>query len=122
LPGGIRPAGTRGATPTRPRQGLEITLLSRNKPLKEPALRVLCTLAALFLLVLMKVRFFVAGTAALLGVWLGATFVSEVPVDRYPQFGRGSVPLSAKAAKPLPRDKPATALVAEDEAPVAAFE
>ncbi|TAE78149.1 MAG: hypothetical protein EAZ65_02915 [Verrucomicrobia bacterium] len=45
----------------------------------------------------MKVRFFVTGTAALLAVWLGATFFNEVPVHRYPQFGRGSVPLSAKA-------------------------
>jgi hypothetical protein len=71
---------------------------------------------------LMKVRFFVTGTAAILGVWLGATFFSEVPVDRYPQFGRGSVPLSAKAAKPVPQQKPVAALDAEDESPVAAFE
>lgn len=71
---------------------------------------------------LMKVRFFVTGTAAILGVWLGATFFSEVPVDRYPQFGRGSVPLSAKAAKPVPQQKPVAALDAEDESPVVAFE
>ena len=71
---------------------------------------------------LMKVRFFVTGTAAILGLWLGATFFSEVPVDRYPQFGRGSVPLSAKAARPVPQEKPVATLAAEDEAPVVAFE
>jgi hypothetical protein len=70
----------------------------------------------------MKVRFFVTGTAALLGLWLGATFVSEVPVDRYPQFGRGSVPLSAKAEKALPREKPVAILAAEDESPAGALE
>lgn len=70
----------------------------------------------------MKVRFFVTGTAALLGLWLGATFVSEVPVDRYPQFGRGSVPLSAKAEKAPSREKPVAVLAAEDEAAAAVFE
>ena len=55
----------------------------------------------------MKVRFFVTGTAALLAVWLVATFVNQVPVDRYPQFGRGSVPVSAKAVKPKEQAKPA---------------
>lgn len=54
----------------------------------------------------MKVRFFVTGTSALLAVWLVATFFSEVPVERYPQFGRGSVPVSAKAVKPPEKASP----------------
>lgn len=64
----------------------------------------------------MKVRFFVTGTAALLAVWLVATFFNEVPVDRYPQFGRGSVPLSAKAAKPVEQAKPVAVVDAADTA------
>lgn len=59
----------------------------------------------------MKVRLFVTGSAALLAVWLTATFLQDVPVDSYTQFGRGSVPLSAKA-------KPAT----KKQAPVLAAE
>jgi hypothetical protein len=58
----------------------------------------------------MKVRFFVTGTATLLVAWLVATFYNEVPVDRYPQFGRGSVPVSAKAAKPGEAAKPVAAI------------
>lgn len=58
----------------------------------------------------MKVRFFVTGIAALLAVWLLATFFNEVPVDRYPQFGRGSVPVSAKAVKPAEPARPLVAL------------
>jgi hypothetical protein len=58
----------------------------------------------------MKVRFFVTGTAALLAVWLVATFYSEVPVDRYPQFGRGSVPVSAKTVKPGEAGKPVASI------------
>ncbi|PAW66913.1 MAG: hypothetical protein B9S38_13040 [Verrucomicrobiia bacterium Tous-C4TDCM] len=58
----------------------------------------------------MKVRFFVTGTAALLAVWLVATFFNDVPVDRYPQFGRGSVPVSAKKVKPLEEGKPMAAV------------
>ena len=64
----------------------------------------------------MKVRFFVTGTAALLAVWLVATFFNEVPVDRYPQFGRGSVPLSAKATKPAEQAKPVAVVDAADTA------
>jgi hypothetical protein len=67
----------------------------------------------------MKVRFFVTGTAALLAVWLVATFYSEVPVDRYPQFGRGSVPVSAKKATPPQDGKP---MVAVEPGKEAAFE
>ena len=69
----------------------------------------------------MKVRFFVTGTAALLAVWLVATFMNEVPVDRYPQFGRGSVPVSAKAVKPAENAKP-VASVDPDESADSAFE
>jgi len=68
----------------------------------------------------MKVRFFVTGTASLLAVWLAATFMTDVPVERYPQYGKGSVPVSAKAAKPQ-SDKNAETAKAE-ERPVAIFE
>lgn len=77
---------------------------------------------ASLLRLLMKVRLFITGTAALLALWLGATFVSEVPVDRYPQFGRGSVPLSAKVEQPLPQERPVAVLGHEDEVPADAFE
>jgi hypothetical protein len=64
----------------------------------------------------MKVRFFVTGTAALLAVWLVATFLNEVPVDRYPQFGRGSVPVSAKKVTPPEEGKPMAAVDPEKDA------
>jgi hypothetical protein len=54
---------------------------------------------------LMKLRVFVTGSSAALLLWLGVTFVSTVPVQNYPQLGRGSVPVSAQrhhpATKPL---------------------
>ena len=67
----------------------------------------------------MKVRFFVTGTAALLAVWLVATFLNEVPVDRYPQFGRGSVPVSAKKVTTPEEGKPMAAVDSEKDAEVA---
>lgn len=67
----------------------------------------------------MKVRFFVTGTAALLAVWLVATFLNEVPVDRYPQFGRGSVPVSAKKVTPPDKAKPMVAVDSEGDAEIA---
>lgn len=45
----------------------------------------------------MKVRIFVTGSAALFAAWLGLTFVREVPRENYPELGRGSLPVSAKA-------------------------
>ena len=69
----------------------------------------------------MKVRFFVTGSSALLAIWLLATFFSDVPVDRYPQFGKGSVPVSAKAALSTAKEKPVAA-VDVDERPVAVVE
>lgn len=35
----------------------------------------------------------------LLAIWLGLTFVSEVPSNRYPSLGKGSVSISAKDRK-----------------------
>jgi hypothetical protein len=64
---------------------------------------------------LMKVRLFVTGSSALLAVWLTATFLQDVPVDTYTQFGRGSVPLSAKAAKPAAK-KDASVVVVDKAA------
>jgi hypothetical protein len=72
----------------------------------------------------MKVRLFVTGSAALLAVWLTATFLQDVPVDTYTTFGRGSVPLSAKAPKPAVNDAPVAAVdKTEDEVvPVATLD
>lgn len=73
----------------------------------------------------MKVRLFVTGSAALLAVWLTATFLQDVPVDTYTTFGRGSVPLSAKAAKPATeKETPVVAVdkTAGDVVPVAAID
>ena len=60
------------------------------------------------------------GTASLLAVWLAATFMTDVPVERYPQYGKGSVPVSAKVAKPQ-SDKNVETAKAEQR-PVAIFE
>lgn len=70
---------------------------------------------------LMKVRFFVTGSSALLAVWLLATFFSDVPVDRYPQFGKGSVPVSAKVSSPTAQEEPVAA-VTTDVLPATAME
>ena len=67
----------------------------------------------------MKVRFFVTGSASLLAGWLAATFLTDVPVERYPQYGKGSVPVSAKVMKP--EDKPVASVVPTG-APVAKVE
>lgn len=70
----------------------------------------------------MKVRFFVTGTSALLACWLLATFVSEVPVDHYPQFGKGSVPVSAKAAPATAKEKPVAVVTKDEQLPVSTVE
>jgi hypothetical protein len=43
----------------------------------------------------MKLPLFVTTSAAVLAVWLGATYMQAVPVKTYPQLGRGSVPIAA---------------------------
>lgn len=43
-----------------------------------------------------NVRNFVCAASLLLAVWLGLTFVSKVPANRYPSLGKGSVSLSQK--------------------------
>lgn len=50
----------------------------------------------------MKVRLFVTCSAAVLAAWLGVTYFREVPRDAYPQLGKGSLPISAKAEKKAP--------------------
>ena len=50
----------------------------------------------------MKVRLFVTCSGAFLVAWLGVTFFREVPRDAYPQLGKGSLPISAKAEKKEP--------------------
>ncbi|QJE96869.1 hypothetical protein [Luteolibacter luteus] len=69
----------------------------------------------------MKVRFFVTGSSVLLAIWLLATFFSEVSADNYPQFGKGSVPVSAKVSPSVKQEKP-VAVVAEKELPPTAME
>lgn len=51
----------------------------------------------------MSVKSFVTGSAAILAVWLGVTFVREVPGETYPQLGRDTEPLTAEvqALKPM---------------------
>lgn len=46
----------------------------------------------------MNVKLFVTGSSAVLAVWLGVTYVREVPGENYPQLGRGSVPLTAQVS------------------------
>jgi hypothetical protein len=36
----------------------------------------------------MKLRYFVSGSAVVLGVWLAITFVHEVPTKRYPKLDK----------------------------------
>lgn len=72
----------------------------------------------------MKVRLFVMGSSALLAVWLTATFLQDVPVDSYTQFGRGSVPLSAKVKPAAKKQAPALAAekTGEEASPVATMD
>lgn len=53
----------------------------------------------------MKVSLFVTGSATLLAVWLGVTFVQEIPAKSYQQLGKGSIPISAKVEKPAAGDR-----------------
>lgn len=69
----------------------------------------------------MKVRVFVTGSSALLAVWLLATFFSEVSAEKYPQFGKGSVPVSARVSPSAKQEKPVAA-VTEKELPPTAME
>jgi hypothetical protein len=48
----------------------------------------------------MNIHHFVSGSAVILAAWLVATFIWEVPADRYPTLGRGSVPLSQTEVSP----------------------
>lgn len=41
-----------------------------------------------------NIRNFVCAASFLLAVWLGLTFVSDVPSHRYPSLGKGSVTLA----------------------------
>lgn len=41
----------------------------------------------------MNIRHFVSGSSVILACWLLMTYFAEVPTDRYPVLGRGSVPL-----------------------------
>jgi hypothetical protein len=69
----------------------------------------------------MKVSLFVTSSAALLAMWLGVTFFREVPAEKYPKLGKGSLPLSARA-KPEGESKPLISLEQEPEEPVVVVE
>jgi hypothetical protein len=45
----------------------------------------------------MNIRKFVSGSSVILAGWLGATFLNEVPAQRYPKLDKG--PASASLAK-----------------------
>ena len=57
----------------------------------------------------MKVRMFVSGSALVLAAWLGVTYVRTVPIQHYPQLGRGSLPISAKHEHAAPAARSAGA-------------
>jgi len=69
----------------------------------------------------MKVPVFVTSSAAVLAAWLGVTYFREVPAEKYPKLGKGSMPLSARA-EPEGESKPLISLEEEPEEPVAAVE
>jgi hypothetical protein len=54
----------------------------------------------------MNIRHFVSGCSVVLASWLLMTYFEEVPADRYPALGRGSVPLQATAEAPQPDFQP----------------
>ena len=45
----------------------------------------------------MKIRVFVTSSASVLLLWLGVTYVREVPYQHYPRLGKDSQPISAEA-------------------------
>lgn len=47
----------------------------------------------------MNIRKFVSGSSVILAAWLGATFLNEVPAQRYPKLDKTS------AVTPLTADK-----------------
>jgi hypothetical protein len=47
------------------------------------------------LTLLKNIRNFVCAAAVMLAVWLGLTFMSDVPPHRYPTLGKGSVTTAA---------------------------
>jgi hypothetical protein len=49
---------------------------------------------------LKNIRNFVCAASMLLAIWLGLTFVSEVPSNRYPSLGKGSVSLQERPLGP----------------------
>ncbi|MBK1790314.1 hypothetical protein [Persicirhabdus sediminis] len=40
-----------------------------------------------------KVRLFIIGSALVLSLWLGASYMHEVDYQTYPRLGKGSLPL-----------------------------
>lgn len=44
----------------------------------------------------MKIRVFVSTSAGVLLLWLGVTYVREVPYQNYPRLGKGSLPMTTE--------------------------
>lgn len=65
----------------------------------------------------MNVRMFVCGSAVALAAWLAVTYVSVVPVQHYPQLGRGSLPISAKRERA--QAKPVVEIAGKDKVSLA---
>ncbi|MCW1884202.1 hypothetical protein OKA04_05630 [Luteolibacter flavescens] len=62
------------------------------------------------------------GSASLLAVWLGATFLTDVPADRYQGYGKAIAPAQGKTTAAKPHvDKP-VASAETGEKPVATLE
>ncbi len=49
----------------------------------------------------MSIRTFVSGSSVILAGWLGATFLNDVPAQRYPKLDKASaaIPASDKSGK-----------------------
>ena len=43
----------------------------------------------------MSIRTFVSGSSVILAGWLGATFLNDVPAQRYPKLDKASAAISA---------------------------
>ena len=60
----------------------------------------------------MKIRVFVSLSASVLLLWLGVTYVREVPHRHYPKLGKDSLPISAEAK---PAGMPETLIGLEED-------
>lgn len=64
----------------------------------------------------MSIHHFIGGSSAILLAWLGATFLHEVPSERYPKLDRSNSPISASISTPI-SERPIADINAEKELP-----